>query len=100
MGLQHRGVCLRSMLAPIRCLQHELQARRARLYDLEDAAHGISAHGGGVVGTVVEEVSQGDVAGGDEGSWGQEKGLDFAGGRGVGKRGKRERERPLSCSMF
>ena len=79
-------------------MQHELQARRACLYDLEDAAHGISAHGGGVVGTVVEEVSQGDVAGGDKSTWGQEKGLDFAGGRGVEKRGKRERDLcPVPC---
>ncbi len=97
MGLKHRGVRLRSMLAPIRCLQHELQAKIACLYDLEDAAHGISAHSGGVVGTVVEEVSQGDVAGSDKSTWGQAKGLDFAGDVGWKREGE---ERPLSCSMF
>ena len=39
------------------------------LYYLEKAAHGVCSHGGGVVGAVVEEVGQGDVAGGDQGTW-------------------------------
>ncbi len=41
----------------------------AHLYYLEQAAHGIGAHGSSVMRAVVEKVGQSDVAGGDDGAW-------------------------------